>query len=248
MSSLRRDLVERKLWMVVAILIVAVVGRPRGAAQGRLCQHHPDRAGAAGRHRRRPQARRRRRRLRPTSRSRSCSPASLAIRSRAAVPKLSSKPASASSSTGSATSTASASSSGSTTPSSSSSTRRPVSMVSPSPATQLARPRAPRRPDRRTRAPARRRAPLRPRRSHRRSPSTQDAQPAKVAVVDDVLGLGALRQGPQRARQDQYRAAHPAAEHHGASGDVHGRHVGRRLRGVRSARRRRPHRSRALPS
>ena len=28
MSSLRRDLVERKLWMVVAILVVAVVGAP----------------------------------------------------------------------------------------------------------------------------------------------------------------------------------------------------------------------------
>ena len=46
MSSLRRDLVERKLWMVVAILVVAL-GGPRVPAQGRVRQHHSDGARAS---------------------------------------------------------------------------------------------------------------------------------------------------------------------------------------------------------
>ncbi len=135
MSSLRRDLVERKLWMVVAVLIVAVAAVPMVLLKGASASTTPTVPAP-------PAATPTTASQTTTTQAPSNEPAKVVLARIArnpfasAVPKLSSKPAAATPSTGSATSTASASSSGSTTSSSSSSgSSAPVSMVSPSPAT-----------------------------------------------------------------------------------------------------------------
>ena len=136
MSSLRRDLVERKLWMVVATLVVAVVAVPvfllKGASADTTATVPAPPAATA------------------TSSETSTTPSSdsepvkvvLARIARdpfaSGVPKLKPKPSSASSSSSSASKTSTTSSS-TTTPSSAGSTE-PVSMVSPSPATTTSSP------------------------------------------------------------------------------------------------------------
>ena len=134
MSSLRRDLVERKLWMVVAILVVAVVGAPVFLLKGASASTTPTVPAP-------PTATAMSTQTTTTATTASAEPVKVALARIARDPfasgvaKLSSKPAPATSSSGSSSSTSTtASASTSTTPSSSSSTA-PVSMVSPSPAT-----------------------------------------------------------------------------------------------------------------
>lgn len=134
MSSLRRDLVERKLWMVVAILVVAVVGAPVFLLKGASASTTPTVPAP-------PTATAMSTQTTTTATTASAEPVKVALARIArdpfasAVAKLSSKPAPATASSGSSSSTSTtASASASTTPSSSSSTA-PVSMVSPSPAT-----------------------------------------------------------------------------------------------------------------
>jgi hypothetical protein len=135
MSSLRRDLVERKLWMVVAILVVAVVGAPvfllKGASASttRTVPAPPAATAMSAQTT-----------ATTTAATASAEPVKVVLARIArdpfasGVPKLSSKPASPTSSSGASSSTSTtASASTSTTPSSSSSAA-PVSMVSPSPA------------------------------------------------------------------------------------------------------------------
>jgi hypothetical protein len=133
MSSLRRDLVERKLWMVVAILVVAVVGAPVFLLKGASASTTPTVPAP-------PAATAMGAQTTTSATTASAEPVKVALARIARNPfasgvaKLSSKPASAKSSSGSSSSTSTtASASTSTTPSSSSTA--PVSMVSPSPAT-----------------------------------------------------------------------------------------------------------------
>ena len=132
MSALRRDLLERKLWPVVAVLILALVAVPvlllRGAsADGTTLPPAPPAAATTSTET-------------ATTQAPSNEPAKVVLARIARDPfasgvhKLSSKPSPSKSSAGSPTSSASnASSSGSATASSSSSST-PASMVSPSPA------------------------------------------------------------------------------------------------------------------
>ncbi len=132
MSSLRRDLVERKLWMVVAVLVVALVGAPvfllKHASAGATPTVPAPPAATA------PTAQ-----TTTSATTASAEPVKVVLARIArdpfasGVPKLSAKPAAKSSSASSSSSSTSASASTSTTPSTSSSTA-PVSMVSPSPA------------------------------------------------------------------------------------------------------------------
>jgi hypothetical protein len=131
MSSLRRDLVERKLWMVVAILIVAVIGAPVFLLKGASASTTPTVPAP-------PAATAQTTTTATTATTASAEPVKVVLARIArdpfasGVPKLSPKPASATSSSGSSSSTGTtASASTSTTPSSSTA---PVSMVSPSPA------------------------------------------------------------------------------------------------------------------
>jgi hypothetical protein len=132
MSSLRRDLVERKLWMVVAILVVAVIGAPVFLLKGASASTTPTVPAP-------PAATAVSAQTTTTATTASAEPVKVVLARIArdpfasGVPKLSPKPASATSSTGSSSSASTtASASASTTPSSSSTA--PVSMVSPSPA------------------------------------------------------------------------------------------------------------------
>ncbi len=133
MSSLRRDLVERKLWMVVAILVVALVGAPVFLLKGASASTTPTVPAP-------PAAAATTAQTTTSTTTRSAEPVKVVLARIARNPfasgvhKLSPKPAPATSSSESSSSTSTtASASTSTTPSSSSSTA-PVSMVSPSPA------------------------------------------------------------------------------------------------------------------
>ncbi|MFZ1997633.1 MAG: hypothetical protein WAU75_26175 [Solirubrobacteraceae bacterium] len=132
MSALRRDLLERRLWPVVALLILALVAVPvlllKGApAGGTTLPPAPPAASTTSSHT-------------STTRAPSNEPVKVVLARIARDPfargvsKLSSGPASSTSSAGASATGAGTSSSASTTPSSSSSTT-PASMVSPSPAT-----------------------------------------------------------------------------------------------------------------
>jgi hypothetical protein len=131
MSSLRRDLVERKLWMVVAILVVAVVGAPVFLLKGASASTTPTVPAPPAATATSAQTT-----TTATTAAPSGEPAKVVLARIArdpfagGVPKLSSKPASQ---TPSSSSTATTSAPTSTTPSSSSSTSN-ASMVSPSPA------------------------------------------------------------------------------------------------------------------
>ncbi|HXD63126.1 MAG TPA: hypothetical protein VNV17_00840 [Solirubrobacteraceae bacterium] len=133
MSSLRRDLVERKLWMVVAILVVALVGAPVFLLKGASASTTPMVPAP-------PAAAATTAQTTTSTTTPSAEPVKVVLARIARNPfasgvhKLSPKPAPATSSSGSSSSTSTtASASTSPTPSSSSSTA-PVSMVSPSPA------------------------------------------------------------------------------------------------------------------
>jgi hypothetical protein len=129
MSSLRRDLVERKLWMVVAILVVALVAAPVFLLHGASASTTPTVAAP-------PAATATTAQTTTGATTPSAEPVKVVLARIARNPfasgvsKLSAKPASATSSSGSSSST---SATASATPSSSSSTA-PASMVSPSPA------------------------------------------------------------------------------------------------------------------
>lgn len=132
MSSLRRDLVERKLWLVVAVLVVAVVGAPvfllKGASAASTTPTVPAPPAATATSAETTTT--------ATTAAPSGEPAKVVLARIArdpfasGVPKLSSKPSSQTSSASSTTTTSAATS---TTPLSSSSTSN-ASMVSPSPA------------------------------------------------------------------------------------------------------------------
>ncbi|HEX3979405.1 MAG TPA: hypothetical protein VHW96_24245 [Solirubrobacteraceae bacterium] len=134
MSSLRRDLVERKLWMVVAVLAVAVFAVPVFLLKGASASTTPTVPAP-------PAATATTAATTTTATTRSAEPAKVVLARIArdpfasGVPKLSSKPGAATSSGGSSSSAGTSASSSTATTSSSSSSTAPVSMVSPSPAT-----------------------------------------------------------------------------------------------------------------
>jgi hypothetical protein len=132
MSSLRRDLVERKLWMVVAILVVALVGAPVFLLKGASASTTPTVPAP-------PAATAPTAQATTTATTPSAEPVKVVLARIARNPfasgvhKLSPKPAPATSSSGSSSAT-------STTASASSSSTAPVSMVSPSPAISASSP------------------------------------------------------------------------------------------------------------
>jgi hypothetical protein len=129
MSSLRRDLVERKLWMVVAILVVAVVAVPMFLLKGASASTTPTVPAPPGATTSSAQTT-------TTATTPSAEPAKVELARiardpfAASVPKLSAKPSSTASATTSSTSASTASSTGSTASSGSAT----VAMVSPTPA------------------------------------------------------------------------------------------------------------------
>jgi hypothetical protein len=129
MSALRRDLVERKLWMVVAILVVAVVAVPVFLLKGASASTSPTVPAP-------PAAVASSTQTATTSETHSAEPAKVVLARIArdpfasGVPKLNSKPASQTQSSSTTTTT-----SAPTTTSSSSGSPSNPSMVSPSPAT-----------------------------------------------------------------------------------------------------------------
>jgi hypothetical protein len=133
MSSLRRDLVERKLWMVVALLVVAVAAVPVFLLKGASANTTPTVPA--------PPAAPATTQTSTTQTGNSKEPAKIALARIArnpfasGVPKLRIKPAPQSSSTSSSGSTTSSTSTASSAAPGSSSPTSTVSMVSPAPAT-----------------------------------------------------------------------------------------------------------------